>query len=130
MLEAEAKAHRAEALERVQVGAVVPAVVKSVVSFGAFLDLGGVEGLVTLQEMSHNRGDAPHDVFRVGETVDGRIIRMDEKGKIWLSRQSARSPTRGTTRRRSMRSVPGTRGRSFGSSRSVRSSSSSPESMG
>jgi small subunit ribosomal protein S1 len=89
MLESEAKAHRAEALERVQVGAVVPGVVKSVVSFGAFLDIGGVEGLVTLQEMSHNRGDAPHDVFRVGETVDVRIIRMDEKGKIWLSRKSA-----------------------------------------
>jgi small subunit ribosomal protein S1 len=39
--------------------------------------------------MSHNRGDAPHDVFRAGETVDVRIIRMDEKGKIWLSRKSA-----------------------------------------
>jgi len=89
MLESEAKAHRAEALERVQVGAIVPAVVKSVVSFGAFLDIGGVEGLVTLQEMSHNRGDGPHDVFRAGETVDVRIIRMDEKGKIWLSRKSA-----------------------------------------
>ncbi len=89
MLESEAKAQRAEALERVQVGAVVPAVVKSVVPFGAFLDIGGIEGLVTLQEMSHNRGDTPHDVFRVGETVDVRIIRMDEKGKIWLSRKSA-----------------------------------------
>jgi len=89
MLEAEAKANRAEALERVQVGAIVPGVVKSVVSFGAFLDIGGVEGLVTLQEMSHNRSDGPHDVFRPGETVDVRIIRMDEKGKIWLSRKSA-----------------------------------------
>ena len=89
MLESEAKASRAEALERVQVGAVVQAVVKSVVSFGAFLDIGGVEGLVTLQEMSHNRSDGPHDVFRAGETVEVRIIRMDEKGKIWLSRKSA-----------------------------------------
>ena len=89
MLESEAKAHRSEALERVQVGAIVQGTVKSVVSFGAFLDIGGVEGLVTLQEMSHNRGDAPHDVFRAGETVDVRIIRMDEKGKIWLSRKSA-----------------------------------------
>ncbi len=89
MLESEAKAQRALALERVQVGAVVSAVVKNVVSFGAFLDIGGVEGLVTLQEMSHNRGDTPHDVFRVGETIDVRIIRMDEKGKIWLSRKSA-----------------------------------------
>jgi small subunit ribosomal protein S1 len=89
MLESEAKAHRSEALERVQVGAIVQGTVKSVVSFGAFLDIGGVEGLVTLQEMSHNRSDAPHDVFRAGETIDVRIIRMDEKGKIWLSRKSA-----------------------------------------
>ncbi len=89
MLDSEAKAQRTLALERVQVGAVVSAVVKSVVSFGAFLDIGGVEGLVTLQEMSHNRGDAPHDVFRAGETVEVRVIRMDEKGKIWLSRKSA-----------------------------------------
>ena len=129
MLESEAKAHRAEALERVQVGAVVPAVVKSVVSFGAFLDLGGVEGLVTLQEMSHNRGDAPHDVFRVGETVDVRIIRMDEKGKIWLSRKSAiPDPWDDAMKKYAV----GTRhtGKIVGSSRSVRSSSSSPESMG
>ena len=89
MLESEAKAHRLEALERVQVGAIVTGVVKSVVSFGAFLDIGGVEGLVTLQEMSHNRSDAPHDVFRAGEPIEVRIIRMDEKGKIWLSRKSA-----------------------------------------
>jgi len=89
MLESEAKAHRAEALERVQVGAIVTGTVKSVVSFGAFLDIGGVEGLVTLQEMSHNRSDAPHDVFRAGESIEVRIIRMDEKGKIWLSRKSA-----------------------------------------
>ncbi|MEO6418092.1 MAG: S1 RNA-binding domain-containing protein, partial [Polyangiaceae bacterium] len=66
----------------------VDGVVKSVVSFGAFIDVGGIEGLVPLTEMSHNRGDRPSDVFKAGETVQVKILRVDEKGKVWLSRKA------------------------------------------
>lgn len=88
MIEAESKERREEALKNVQVGADVDGIVRTVVSFGAFVDIGGVEGLVPLSEMSHNRADQPKDVFKVGETVRVKILRVDEKQKIWLSRRA------------------------------------------
>jgi ribosomal protein S1 len=88
-LEIEARAAREDALKKVEIGKVVDGVVRSVVSFGAFVDIGGIEGLVPLSEMSHNRGDGPHDVFKQGETVPVKVLRIDEKGKLWLSRKAA-----------------------------------------
>ena len=87
MIEAEAKVHREVALKQLVPGNIVEGIVRSVVSFGAFVDVGGVEGLVPLQEMSHNRNDAPNDVFTVGETIEVQVQRIDVKGKIWLSRK-------------------------------------------
>jgi ribosomal protein S1 len=88
-IEAEAKATRGAALAKLSVGSVVEGTVKSVVTFGAFIDVGGVEGLVALPEMSHNRSDNPSDVFKVGETTKVKILRIDDKGKVWLSRKAA-----------------------------------------
>ena len=88
MLEAEAKTNREEALKKLMVGSDVVGTVRSVVPFGAFIDVGGVEGLVPLAEMSHNRGDSPGDVFHVGQEVEVQIQRIDSKGKIWLSRKA------------------------------------------
>ena len=88
-LEAEAKAARELALKTLPVGTIVEGTVRSVVGFGAFLDVGGVEGLVPLAEMSHNRGDGPHDVFKVGEKTPVKIMKIDDRGKVWLSRRAA-----------------------------------------
>lgn len=88
LVEAEYKKLRAERLSTLVVGETVKGKVRTVVSFGAFIDLGGVEGLVPLQELSHNRSDGPSDVFTVGEEVEVKLIRVDEKGKIWLSRRA------------------------------------------
>jgi small subunit ribosomal protein S1 len=63
--------------------------VRSVVQFGAFIDLGGVEGLVPLGEMSHNRNEGPSDVFKPGAEVDVKILKIDDRGKVWLSRKAA-----------------------------------------
>ncbi|MBX3201544.1 MAG: S1 RNA-binding domain-containing protein [Labilithrix sp.] len=89
MLETEAKEKREEALKNIQMGGVVDGIVRTVVPFGAFVDVGGVEGLVPLSEMSHNRADQPKDVFKLGETVRVKILRLDERGKLWLSRKAA-----------------------------------------
>ena len=89
MLEADAKAIRDEAIKKLAVGAVVDGIVRSVVPFGAFIDIGGVEGLVPLPEMSHNRSDGPSDVFKPGETVAVKIMKIDDKGKVALSRKAA-----------------------------------------
>jgi small subunit ribosomal protein S1 len=88
MLASESKAAREHALASLTPETTVDGVVKSVVSFGAFIDVGGIEGLVPLTEMSHNRGDRPSDVFKAGETVQVKILRVDEKGKVWLSRKA------------------------------------------
>ena len=89
MLESEAKEKREKALSTLQMGSVVDGIVRTVVPFGAFVDVGGVEGLVPLSEMSHNRADQPRDVFKVNETCRVKILRVDEKGKLWLSRRAA-----------------------------------------
>ena len=89
LLESEYKEKREEALKNIKFGEVVMGVVRTVVPFGAFIDIGGVEGLVPLSEMSHNRADGPKDVFKVNETVKVKVLRVDEKGKLWLSRKSA-----------------------------------------
>jgi small subunit ribosomal protein S1 len=88
MLEEEAKRNRNEALAKLKVGEAIDGVVRSVVAFGAFVDVGGVEGLVPLQEMSHNRADGPSDVFKVGETTRVIVTKVDDKGKVWLSHRA------------------------------------------
>jgi small subunit ribosomal protein S1 len=88
MLEEEAKKTRAEALARLKVGEEIEGLVRSVVPFGAFVDVGGIEGLVPLQEMSHNRADGPSDVFKAGEPTRVKVIKIDDKGKIWLSHKA------------------------------------------
>jgi small subunit ribosomal protein S1 len=88
LLEEEAKKTRAEALSRLKVGEEIEGVVRSVVPFGAFVDVGGIEGLVPLQEMSHNRADTPSDVFKAGQPTRVKVIKIDDKGKIWLSHRA------------------------------------------
>ncbi len=88
MLEEEAKRARTDALSKLKIGEEVDGTVRSVVPFGAFVDVGGIEGLVPLQEMSHNRADSPSDVFKAGEPTRVRVIKIDDKGKIWLSHKA------------------------------------------
>ena len=88
MLEEESRKARSEALGKLKVGEEVDGIVRSVVPFGAFVDVGGIEGLVPLKEMSHNRGDGPSDVFKAGETTRVVVMKIDDKGKIWLSHKA------------------------------------------
>jgi small subunit ribosomal protein S1 len=88
MLEEEAKKLRSEALSKLKVGEEIEGIVRSVVPFGAFVDIGGIEGLVPLTEMSHNRADGPSDVFKAGEPTRVKVTKIDDKGKIWLSHRA------------------------------------------
>jgi small subunit ribosomal protein S1 len=88
MLEKESKAAREAALQKITPGEIVEGTVRSVVTFGAFVDVGGVEGLVPLTEMSHNRSEGPNDVFKAGEKTTVKIMRVDERGKVWLSKKA------------------------------------------
>ena len=66
--------------------AVLPGTVVSLADFGAFVDLGGVQGLVPMSELSHARVERAGDRLTVGEHVTVKVLRIDEaKGKITLS---------------------------------------------
>jgi small subunit ribosomal protein S1 len=88
IIEEESRKARAEALASLKVGEERDGVVRSVVPFGAFIDIGGIEGLVPLQEMSHNRADGPSDVFKAGEPTRVKVIKIDDRGKVWLSHKA------------------------------------------
>ena len=77
---------RAEAIwNEIEVGAKYHGVVKSMTSYGAFVDIGGIDGMVHVSEMSWNRIKNPAEVFSVGDEVDVYVIGFDkEKRKISL----------------------------------------------
>src|SRR5258705_1965892 len=75
-----------ETRKKILPGAVLAGTVASLADFGAFIDLGGVQGLVPLSELSHSRASRPADLLRVGDAVSVKVLRVDqEKGRISLS---------------------------------------------
>jgi len=83
--EAAAKAAE-ETRKKILPDAVLPGIVTSLADFGAFVDLGGLQGLVPMSELSHARVERASDRLRVGEHVTVKVLRLDqEKGKITLS---------------------------------------------
>jgi len=89
LLAAEAKRLEAETRARIVPGAILEGTVASLAPYGAFVDLGGVQGLVHVSEISHARVDRPEDVLSVGERVSVKVLRLDpSSGKISLSRRA------------------------------------------
>ena len=86
LLEEEAAKAAVETRKKIVQDAVLPGIVVSLADFGAFVDLGGVQGLVPMSELSHARVERAGDRLRVGEAVTVKVVRIDEaKGKITLS---------------------------------------------
>lgn len=75
---------QAELLERIEIGDVIEGKVKNITDFGAFIDLGGADGLLHISEMSWGRVDNPKKIYKVGQTV--RVFIKDIRDtKIALS---------------------------------------------
>ena len=86
LLEEQAARDAVETRKKIIVGAILPGTVSSLAEFGAFVDLGGVQGLVPVSEISHSRVGRPADRLRVGDAVSVKVLRIDEeKGKLTLS---------------------------------------------
>tara|TARA_R110002049_G_scaffold309268_1_gene519521 strand:- start:30170 stop:31858 length:1689 start_codon:yes stop_codon:yes gene_type:complete len=86
ILEREKEEKRKEQLEKIQVGDVMEGIVRSVKDFGAFVDLGGCDGLIHVSKLSWDRVKHPSEVLEVGQKVEVKIDRFDkETGKIGLS---------------------------------------------
>ena len=86
VVEAATAAARAEVFGKLAVGDVVTGKVARITSFGAFIDLGGVDGLVHLTELSHERNVSPKSVVTVGEEIEVKILELnEEEGRVSLS---------------------------------------------
>src|SRR6266571_4167045 len=86
LLEERAAEAAEETRKKIIPGAVLSGTVASLADFGAFVDLGGIQGLVPVSEISHSRVSRPADRLSVGEAVTVKVLRIDtEKGRISLS---------------------------------------------
>ena len=86
LMEEQAAKDAEETRKKVVVNAILPGTVTSLPDFGAFVDLGGVQGLVPVSEISHSRMGRPADRLRIGQSVTVKVLRVDdEKGKVTLS---------------------------------------------
>jgi small subunit ribosomal protein S1 len=86
ILERETDEKRKAVLEAITVGTTVEGIVRSVRDFGAFVDIGGIDGLVHVSQLSWDRVDHPSDVVKEGDKVKVKIEKVDrQSGKISLS---------------------------------------------
>jgi small subunit ribosomal protein S1 len=97
VLDEERSANREKLLENLAPGQTVTVVITSVQEYGAFADLGGIDGLIHVTELSHERIKDPSDVLKVGDEVRVKILKIDTSGdqpKIGLSRKAVLSDPR------------------------------------
>ncbi len=77
VLEEGRKHERAEILGKLQKGMILPGTVSSIVDFGAFVDLGGIDGLVHISELSWSHVNHPSEVVKVGDPVNVQVLDVD-----------------------------------------------------
>ena len=79
VVEQEYSAERSELLDKLQEGAVIKGVVKNLTDYGAFVDLGGIDGLLHITDMAWKRVKHPSEVVNVGDEIDVRILKFDRE---------------------------------------------------
>ncbi|HTS75228.1 MAG TPA: S1 RNA-binding domain-containing protein [Bryobacteraceae bacterium] len=85
VLEEREKQAKQEAFDRLEEGAVVRGTVRSVMDFGAFIDLGGVDGLLHVSDMSYSRGVKPSEMVSAGQEIEVKVLKINrETRKIAL----------------------------------------------
>jgi len=85
LLEVEAEQRREQVMGSLKEGQVVSGVVKSLMPYGAFVDIGGVDGLLHISDMSHGRVDDATSVVSQGQQLDVRVLSIDpDSGRISL----------------------------------------------
>ena len=85
VVESENSVEREQLLDRLQEGAVVKGVVKNLTDYGAFVDLGGIDGLLHITDMAWKRVRHPSEVVNVGDELDVRVLKFDrERNRVSL----------------------------------------------
>jgi small subunit ribosomal protein S1 len=101
VVEQEYSAERSALLDNLQEGAMVKGVVKNLTDYGAFVDLGGIDGLLHITDMAWKRVKHPSEVVKVGEEIDVRILKFDrERQRVSLGlKQLGSDPWQNIARR-------------------------------
>ncbi|MBP7188970.1 MAG: 30S ribosomal protein S1, partial [Thiopseudomonas sp.] len=85
VLEAENSAEREQLLENLQEGQQVKGIVKNLTDYGAFVDLGGVDGLLHITDMAWKRIKHPGEIVNVGDEIDVKVLKFDrERNRVSL----------------------------------------------
>lgn len=94
VVEEDRRARKADVLQRIEEGGMVTGVVKNLTDYGAFIDLGGIDGLLHVGDMSHGRVTHPSQVVQVGQEITAKVLKFDPaKERISLGlRQLAPDP--------------------------------------
>jgi small subunit ribosomal protein S1 len=101
VIEATQGEERAKLLETLKEGAIVEGVVKNITDYGAFVDLGGIDGLLHITDIAWRRVRHPSEVLSVGQEVTAKILKFDqEKNRVSLGvKQLGEDPWVGISRR-------------------------------
>ena len=85
VVESEHSEEREQLMEKLQEGAVLKGVVKNLTDYGAFVDLGGIDGLLHITDMAWKRVRHPSEVVNVGDELDVRVLKFDrERNRVSL----------------------------------------------
>jgi small subunit ribosomal protein S1 len=101
VVEQEYSAERSELLDKLTEGTVIKGVVKNLTDYGAFVDLGGIDGLLHITDMAWKRVKHPSEVVNVGDEIDVRILKFDrERQRVSLGlKQLGADPWQNIARR-------------------------------
>ncbi len=101
VLEASMGADREAIMENLKEGAIVKGVVKNITDYGAFVDLGGIDGLLHITDLAWRRVKHPSEVLTVGDEIEAKILKFDqEKNRVSLGiKQMGDDPWNGLARR-------------------------------
>ena len=101
VVESEYSAEREALLESLQEGQIVKGVVKNLTDYGAFLDLGGIDGLLHITDMAWRRVKHPSEVVNIGDEIDVKVLKFDrERNRVSLGlKQLGEDPWIGISRR-------------------------------
>ena len=101
VLEATLGEERKALLENLQEGTVVKGIVKNITDYGAFVDLGGIDGLLHITDLAWRRVKHPSEVLEVGQEVEAKVLKFDQdKQRVSLGmKQLGEDPWNGLTRR-------------------------------
>ena len=88
-VEQEVTARKSATLEHLEEGAVVTGVVKNLTDYGAFVDLGGIDGLLHVTDMSYGRVGHPSEIVHVGDEITVKVLKFDRRQGARLARPQA-----------------------------------------